>query len=456
MLQLHEYQRRAVQFALTKKASYQMVDIGLGKTAIALMTARKLKQLWNLPTFVWAPLRVCYLTWPEEIKIWTPEMSYTIMHGDLKNATLKLKRDIYICNYEGIKWFYNQARKGKFHLRKFFMVWDESSMLKDSRTARWKTFADKMYPIYSPYRMHLSATPATEGLPGLWAQYYLLNPRVLGTNYYSFFYRNFNEDQYTRQVTPKTGAKKRIYDKIVPVTFRLSSRDYSHYKEPVKTVIPARLPRNVTQLYRDLMKNFMVEMPNGVTVEADVAAGLTQKLQQVTQGAFYYHVEGERRVQVLHYEKAEALKTRVEEAQGNPMVVAIQYRFEYDMICKVLGRRLPIIYGQTTAAQSVEYCRQWNLGKISVLLCHPRSVRYGLNLQKVGHLITWYGLTWSLEDYLQFNGRLARQGQTKVVNIGHIVMQGTLDEVIMSVQKSKSATQDELFNAVNQYMKQSA
>lgn len=454
MIQLRDYQRRAINFALQNKATYMMVDVGLGKTAIALKVAQKLKVEYKIPTMVWAPLRVAYMTWPDEIKKWTPDLKYVVMHGDLKNATLKLKRDIYIINYEGLPWFYEQARQGKFPLRKFFMIWDESSMLKDHRTKRWKTFANKMYPIYSQYRMHLSATPATEGLQFLWAQYFLLdNGRRLGQNYYSFFGKYFDQNQYSYEVKPKPFAEKQIYRRIQDLTFRLDAKDYKLFKDPVYVQSKVQLPLNLRKQYEELEKDFVLEFKEeDILVEADTSANLSSKLQQFIQGALYYAGnKGDRRVKSIHTVKAEALRELVETAQGDPILCPIQFRFEYDQLCKVFKKQIPIIAGQTNAAQSVAYARMWNEGKLPLLLCHPRSLRYGLNLQEVGHLIVWYGLPWSLEDYIQLNGRLARSGQKRVVTINHLVMSRTLDEVIMSVLQNKDATQQDLLNAMRRY-----
>ncbi len=78
-----------------------------------------------------------------------------------------------------------------------------------------------------------------------------------------------------------------------------------------------------------------------------------------------------------------------------------------------------------------------------VFISH-NSASYGLNLQKGGSCIIWFGLTWALEQYQQFNGRLYRQGQEKPVRIIHIIAKGCVDEKIMKVLKTKAKTQDAL------------
>ena len=90
----------------------------------------------------------------------------------------------------------------------------------------------------------------------------------------------------------------------------------------------------------------------------------------------------------------------------------------------------------------------WNKGEISIGLLHPASVGYGVNLQAGGHILIWYGLTWSLEEYQQTVGRLWRQGQKHPVSVVHLMAKDTIDERIREVLKKKDRTQNDLLNAV--------
>ena len=83
-----------------------------------------------------------------------------------------------------------------------------------------------------------------------------------------------------------------------------------------------------------------------------------------------------------------------------------------------------------------------------MLLAHPASASMGLNLQRGGSIIVWFGLTWSLENYLQFNARLHRQGQMKPVRIVHLVAQGTIDERVLKVIAEKDSVQNSLLHAL--------
>jgi SNF2 family DNA or RNA helicase len=100
---------------------------------------------------------------------------------------------------------------------------------------------------------------------------------------------------------------------------------------------------------------------------------------------------------------------------------------------------------------------QWNAGELSLLMMHPASGGHGLNLQTGGHIIVWFGQSWSLELDQQLNARLDRQGQKKSVIINRIVAKGTMDEDVIRAIKSKEHTQEALMNAVksriNKYLK---
>jgi len=86
--------------------------------------------------------------------------------------------------------------------------------------------------------------------------------------------------------------------------------------------------------------------------------------------------------------------------------------------------------------------------QFEVVLAHPASTGHGLNLQAGGNIIIWFGLTWSLELYLQANGRLYRQGQNEAVIVHHIVTSGTIDEQVVEALNQKEVGQMALIDAV--------
>lgn len=98
--------------------------------------------------------------------------------------------------------------------------------------------------------------------------------------------------------------------------------------------------------------------------------------------------------------------------------------------------------------QKLWVMENWCDGKIPVALIHPASAGHGLNIQSGGHILIWFGVTWSLELYQQTNARLWRQGQKSVVTIHHILMKDTVDEDVMKALDRKEIRQDDLIGAV--------
>ena len=146
-------------------------------------------------------------------------------------------------------------------------------------------------------------------------------------------------------------------------------------------------------------------------------------------------------VAAVHTEKLDALDDLIERATGDPVLVFYGFRFDLAEICK----RHPdaVVLNESDTA-----VKDWNAGKIRVLLAHPASCAHGLNLQYGGHIAIWFGLTWSLELYLQANARLPRPGQKNLVAIYQIIAEGTADENVLAVLDRKEITQDAITEAV--------
>jgi SNF2 family DNA or RNA helicase len=167
------------------------------------------------------------------------------------------------------------------------------------------------------------------------------------------------------------------------------------------------------------------------------------------QGAVY--TEERKDYKVYHTEKIDKLKEIVEASNGQPVLAAIQFRFEYELIKKVFKYEVPIIYGKTPNTVANRLFQKWNNGSLPLLIVHPKSVSEGVNLQAGGHIIVWVALPWSLRDFIQLNGRLYRQGQANTVTINSITFKDTRDDVVWNVLKRRNATQQDLLDALAEH-----
>lgn len=431
---LHEYQKEAVQFCRDRKRVFLALDVGLGKTAIALRALDRKR----IKTLVVAPLKVVYNTWPAEIAKWRPDLSYTILHGPKKNININKNRDIYIINYDGLKWLYN--RMIHHRPKPMNLICDEIGFLKSQRSVRFKALK-AMLPIFKYYRFGLSATPADNGLHELWSQYYILNEgETLGKRIGMFRSQYFTYDPRRFKYYLLRGAREEIYKRIKPRTYRLEGKDYLKLPSLKYNKIKLRLPSKLQEQYDELENEFFLQ-----DVEAFNAAQLGNKLRQFLQGGLY---RGDGTYLDIHDLKIEMLDTIIEGANRQPVLAAIQYRFEYEKLCRFYGKELPVIYGGIPTKRSTYLINEWNAGRVPLLIVHPASVSHGLNLQAGGHILVWLGLPWSLAHWHQLNGRLYRQGQRKGVVINSVVFQHTIDETVWNVLRQKNATMEDLLTAL--------
>ncbi len=424
----------------------------MGKT---LITIRWIQEI--LPKtkgiLVIAPLRAIYSTWPDELAKWAPELTYTVLHGTKKQDAFNTKADIYLINFEGIAWLFDQLKR-QFKLTESVpfrgLVIDEGSMVKSSTTKRFKTLK-KMCAIFPKYRTILSGTPAPNSLLDLWSQYYILDDGDCLGKFVTHYKRKYfyQVDRMGFIWSINKGSKDQIYKCIEDITYRLDAADYLNVPVRIDNVLKIKLPKKTLDQYKLLEKEFFLEL-EGTNVEAFNAPALAMKLRQFVQGAVYTDpadtiTGAPRNYEIFHKHKLDMLCNLVEEANGQGILCAIQFKFELDMIRRKFPN-VPVIAGGTKPTESADYIKRWNLGEIPLLLCHPQSLSSSVNLQIGSHIILWYALTWSLEQYLQLIARLDRQGQKKGVVVHHMICEDTIDEKIMQALKGKFRGQRQLLD----------
>jgi SNF2 family DNA or RNA helicase len=443
-LTLHDYQQRAIEFAVAKKNPFFALDMGLGKTIIALKTVEQL----GIPAIVIAPINPMYSTWPAEIKKWNLSLTYDILHGPHKTEIFNTsKADVLLLNFHGIKWFMQEVAKQRARWVKRMLILDESSMIKSPTTQRFKMLK-KMRPLWHNYRMCLSATPSPNGYHELWSQYYMLDyGKTLFDSYYKYRGTYFNySGPPLFKTTLRSGSYETIKNRVKPITYRLKAEDYLEMPDYIHNEIRLQLSPKLFREYKKLEDEFLLEFSE-TSATAYNAGALSMKLRQFIQGAVYTDA-GNGEFYPLHTVKIDALKELMESSAGQPILCPIQFKFERKMINAFTKQEIPCIAGGTSTTDARRYIKQWNDGSIPLLLCHPASLGHGVNLQSGGHIVLWFGLTWSLEHYKQLNGRIYRQGQKNAVVINHFIMENTVDERVINVLKQKDASQERLLNAL--------
>ena len=450
---LHDYQERGVSHIIGNEYCALFLDMGLGKTVTTLTAIKELLDNCIISNaLVIAPKKVTQVTWSDEIKNWEHLQGLTIsvIDGTAKQRreAMAAKADIYAVSRDNIVWLV--LEHGGVKLPYDMVVIDELSSFKNHASKRFR--AMRKVRKFIPRVVGLTGTPAPNGLIDLFAQMYLIDEgQRLGktvTAYRDRFFRPGKRNGdivYTYELkAPQGETEQQISDLISDITISMTAEDYLKMPDKIMLYDYVDLAPKILAMYRDFEKEQILELINSdEPISAASAAALSNKLQQFANGAIY---DAERNVKDLHDEKLDKLEELVEAANGEPVLIAYSYKHDLGRIMQKLKAYKPV------KLERPEHIADWNAGKIPVLVTHPASAGHGLNLQKGGHNIVWFGNTWSLELYQQFNARLYRQGQGKPVTIHHIVTRGTIDEKIIKSLDGKRETQDGLMESIKELM----
>ena len=347
---------------------------------------------------------------------------------------LQRKADIYLINRENIKALVQQYPFSKFPFD--MVVIDESSSFKSHQSQRFKAL--KMVVHRTSHMVLLTGTPASNGYGDLWSQFYLLDGgERLAKTIGLFRQRYMKADFFGHSYDIVDGAMKEIQDKIQDITLSMSADDYLELPDFIPSVLGNKLEGKLKKQYLVFEKQMVLGIDGVDGVNAVSAAALTNKLLQFCSGNIY---DEDRKVHHIHDLKIDTLKEIIEENPDDNILVAYNFKHELAALTKAFPKAV-------TLDKKGEAILEWNKGNIKLMFAHPASAGHGLNLQHGGSLMVWYGFTWSLELYQQFNARLHRQGQKNHVRCLHIAV-GDIEYKLMTALSQKDATQKTLLEGL--------
>ena len=242
----------------------------------------------------------------------------------------------------------------------------------------------------------------------------------------------------------KPGAEEQIYERIGDICVSMKASDHIQMPDRIDNVVELKLSPREEKLYRQMERDMLLPYADG-DILAINAATLAGKLLQLANGACYDEFHN---VRVIHDRKLDALEDLIEAANGKPVLVMYTYQHDLARIQERFGKYSPEKPDGVRELKTADDMADWNAGKIAIAVTQPASTGHGLNLQRGGSTIVWFGLNWSLELYEQANPRLWRQGQKDTVVIHHLVVKGTMDEQVMRALHDKAADQNGLLAAV--------
>lgn len=439
------YQRWMTRAIMEHYAVFLGAEMGLGKTGASLKAIVDLLDSGYVKkVLIVAPLNVAENTWPDEIATWgfSRHLEYSVITGDLDEriAGLRAEAEVYIINRENLPWLQKWIGSSKWDFD--MLVYDEASRLKGGSK---KTDSQRISEFGVLARMRykfkkivlLSGTPAPNGLMDLWGPMFICDRgERLGTSITAYRERYFRYDHFRRTYDAFPHSQGEIMKAISDVFYSLREEDYLTLPPLMFRDHSVTLPPKALEIYRRMERTSVLEEFDVSAVNAGV---LVNKLLQLANGSIY---QDDHTAIPVHDAKLDVLDSIMAESFGQPVLLAYSYQFDLERIKK----RFP--YARIFGDGKYDV-RDWNAGRIRLLLTHPASAGHGLNFQHGGNQAVWFGLNWSLELYLQFIKRLHRSGQKADHVIMHrILAKNTVDFDVLRTLDRKDVTQDEITDAV--------
>lgn len=445
------YQQIIIDYLLNHPRCNIYADMGLGKTSAVLTAIDLLLLCGSFKTLVVAPLRVARSVWKQEVDKWDH------LHG-LKVArivgtaverikALNTEAHVHVINYDNLPWLVKTVGKN-WPWR--CIVADESTRLKSYRLRQGSSRAKALASVAWSSRVYrfinLTGTPAPNGFKDLWGQnWFLDHGERLGKSYTAYIDRWFrpeNPSPYASMV-PMPGAEAEIKEALADITLTLRAKDWFNLREPIVVDVPVELPPKARATYKEMEKTLFAQLltKEGVaTVEARNSASKTIKCLQMCAGACYINDTTE--WTETHVEKLDALESIIEEAAGEPIIVA--YHFVSDLAR--LKARFPQGHELDKKESTIN---DWNRGRIPLLFAHPASAGHGLNLADGGSRIVFFSHWWNLEERQQIVERIGptrqlQAGHDRPVYIYNIRAVDTIDDVVLARIDGKRSVQESL------------
>lgn len=442
----YPYQQYCIDSITYNRAVGLFLDMGLGKTVITLTAVHELRyNRWEVSKpLIIAPKKVAEATWTTEAAKWDhlKMMRIVPVLGTVQQRlrALATPADAYVINRENVQWLVEHFKNSwPFDM----VILDESSSFKNPSSKRFK--AMKLVRSRIKRIVELTGTPSSNGLEDLWAQIYLLDEGArLGKTMGAYRDRYFIPGKRNRTTifsyTPKDGSFDMIKQAMSDICISMKAEDYLTLPDVIFNDIPVALDAAAAKAYSQLENDLLLQVDENM-ITAQSAGVLTGKLLQLCNGAIY---DEDRNAVKIHDCKVDAFLELVEQLNGQHALVFYNFQHDRDRLLEALSKYSLRVRVYSQAKDEVD----WNNGEIDILLAHPASCGYGLNLQQGGYNAVWFGLTWSLEQYEQANKRLHRQGQEHPVVIHHLVVQSGMDAAVLEALTGKADMQNALMDAL--------
>lgn len=448
-------QEEALQFVLERRASILDMDMGTGKTRVAVDAAMTREDVHRV--LVACPKAVMPV-WKFNLQKFYPGGRWDVWAA-VGNKTVDTKAEdllvklretdvsklFVVVNYDIVK--IKSMSDVLMHANFDMVIADESHRIKGAGTKVSRTM--HMIGKRVKYRLCLSGTPMSNSPLDLYGQFRFLNQSVFGTRYDVF------QQQYAvmSTTTPPfvVGYKNQteLMGKFSALAYscRMDDiRDMLKLPERIPPVISlCRLPPADMRTSKNLSKEFVAECGGGVLSLNNVLSRIL-RLQQITSGFAVVQDPdnpiGPGREVTLNNTKAAALRELLLDASPVAHVVVFCL-FTRDVqavidVARQMGR------GVFEMSGSVNQLDKWKVAG-GVLAVQIHAGAEGVDMTE-SSLCIYYSLPVNLAMFEQSMARLYRPGAERPVTFVHLLAEGTIDESVYEALTNKRDLLDDIRN----------
>ena len=410
-------------------------DMGLGKTVQALSFLEYYrKENGKLKALVVCPTTLIY-NWENEIKKFTPELTYKIHHGPLRT---RLKEELE--NHEITITTYGTLRsdiKLLMSVALDYVILDESQAIKNPSSKVTKAAG----LLQARHRLCMSGTPLQNNTFDIFAQMNFLNPGMLGTM--EFFRQEFAIpiDKFGEQ-DRKEHLKKLLFPFILRRTKEQVAKDLPEKQEMILFCEMEEEQRSIYDAYRNDFRNQIlgtIETQGIHKSQLTILQGL-MKLRQICDSPA---ILNEQEKFDNHSIKLEELGREITENIGDHKALVFSQFLGMLALIKAkldeLGVKYEYFDGSTSAPDREKAIQSFqNDDEVRVFLISLKAGGVGLNLTAADYVYIvdpW----WNPAVEQQAIDRTHRIGQTKNIFAYRMICKDTIEDKILQLQEKKRA-----------------
>ncbi|MGN1130976.1 MAG: DEAD/DEAH box helicase [Ruminococcus sp.] len=435
---------------ITNKGFGLLFEMGCGKTLTAIAITGTLYQQNKIKrVLIVAPTSVCSV-WPKEYDEYAdyPHIVKTLLGtksqrlrqlNELRDFPIRSALQVAVINYESV-WRDELYQK----IEEFapdLIIADESQRIKTHDAQQSK--AMHLLGDKAKFKLILSGTPVQNNALDLFSQFRFLDPTVFGTNYYAFKNRYCVMGGFKQKKVVAYRDLDQLIKKEVSVSLRVTKEEALDLPEQTFENRYIELSPKERKIYNEIKKESTTELENGESITATTVLTKLLRLQQLT-GGFLVTDESDKPVQVSDG-KLKALEDIIEDyviSADKKLVVFCRFRSEIDVITKMLEYKklkfgFGCIYGDIKLEERGAIVKDFQENpETKVFVAQIDTAGLGITLTAADTCV-YYSVNFNYAAYSQSLARIHRIGQRNTCTYIHLVVEKTVDELILKALKNK-------------------